>query len=158
MTTTVEMPQASPLAVRADRTCRAAVAEPPAQPCTWDLPHESGSAGAARRMTRETLEDWGLEGDCVDRALVVVSELVTNAVEHALPPITLRLDPPAEQETIRLAVGDGGAAVRKGPWIASCSPDEHGRGCDIIDALTVTHGSRVDADRSTHWADLPLAG
>ncbi|WP_083974029.1 ATP-binding protein [Kitasatospora mediocidica] len=123
----------------------------------WELPHVGEAASTARQVTRAALETWGAGEDCVYQAQLVVSELVTNAVEHALPPITLRLERPQDQETVHLAVVDGGAAAEEGSWTASCAPDEHGRGHGIIEALTLSSGSQRDAHCTTYWADVPLA-
>ncbi|WP_406187274.1 ATP-binding protein [Streptomyces sp. NBC_01006] len=55
-------------------------------PCEWGLPHRPESVGTARRITQAVLDAWDTDNDATDQALLVVSELVTNAVEHALPP------------------------------------------------------------------------
>lgn len=44
----------------------------------------SDTVKAARDMTRATLTDWGLEG-VADDARLVVSELVGNVINHAVP-------------------------------------------------------------------------
>ncbi|WP_328930029.1 ATP-binding protein [Streptomyces sp. NBC_00190] len=56
------------------------------RPCVWKLPHHPASAGTARRITTTVLDGWDVDGETIDQALLVVSELVTNAIEHALPP------------------------------------------------------------------------
>ena len=40
------------------------------------------SVAGARRLTRARLADWRLSGDAHDAAVLIVSELVTNAVVH----------------------------------------------------------------------------
>ncbi|MEV6682603.1 ATP-binding protein [Streptomyces erythrochromogenes] len=123
----------------------------------WALPHHESAVSTARTLAQETLEAWGVGEGCVDSALLVVSELVTNAVEHALPPVTLHLaQPDNERGTLRVAVADGGPSDRPGDWVASCAPDEHGRGSLIVDALTTDHGATTGTAGSTRWADLPL--
>ncbi|MFE6690708.1 ATP-binding protein [Streptomyces sp. NPDC057743] len=47
------------------------------------LPPHYESVGGARKFTRETLAGWGLE-DLFDGVGLVVSELVTNALRHAV--------------------------------------------------------------------------
>ena len=46
---------------------------------------DAGSVRAARDFTRATLQRWGVTTSCDDVA-VVMSELLTNALHHALPP------------------------------------------------------------------------
>ncbi|KOG49747.1 hypothetical protein ADK75_19090, partial [Streptomyces virginiae] len=73
-----------------------------------------------------------MNDDTADNLLLIVSELVTNAIEHALPPLTLHLNHPTNN-TMTIAVTDGGPATHHGPWTTNCTPDEHGRGNNIID-------------------------
>jgi anti-sigma regulatory factor (Ser/Thr protein kinase) len=71
---------------------------------TQTLPSEPRTAGAARDLVRERFAQWDLV-PLVDDVLLVVSELVTNAVLHARPPVTLSLA--CESGTVELAVADG---------------------------------------------------
>lgn len=48
------------------------------------LPARYEAVGDARRFTRRTLDQWDL-GDRFDDVCLVVSELVTNALRHAMP-------------------------------------------------------------------------
>ncbi|MFE2554868.1 ATP-binding protein [Streptomyces sp. NPDC059352] len=120
----------------------------------WELAHHPESAATARRITRAVLIEWGRGEDTIDRALLVVSELVTNAVEHALPPIALHLGLPEPGDTLRIEVDDGGPAEQEGAWTVSCAADEHGRGLDIVALLAAAHGCRTGDDGATYWAVL----
>ncbi|ANB07674.1 regulator [Streptomyces ambofaciens] len=53
------------------------------------LPPRYEAVGEARRFTRKTLDGWDT-GDRFDDVCLVVSELVTNALRHALPADTPR--------------------------------------------------------------------
>jgi anti-sigma regulatory factor (Ser/Thr protein kinase) len=127
--------------------------------CRWPLPHDQRAACDARRAALAALESWGIgrHEDCAERTLLVVSELVTNAVEHALPPIALCLRLcPQGQGVIRVAVDDGGAAREPGAWVSSCTPDEHGRGTLIVDAVATAHGiASAGGGQVRRWADVP---
>jgi anti-sigma regulatory factor (Ser/Thr protein kinase) len=48
-----------------------------------ELPAEMASAGVARRFASDVLLAWGRPKGAVDDAMLVVSELVTNSVQHA---------------------------------------------------------------------------
>ncbi|MER5941581.1 ATP-binding protein [Streptomyces sp. NPDC001928] len=122
----------------------------------WRLPHRPESAGAARRVAHAALQHWGVKVEAIERVLLVVSELVTNAVEHAVPPIALRLEQPVGDK-VHVEVTDGGPSRTKGAWIASCDKDEHGRGGTIIDFLSTAHGSHSGACGAMYWADLAVA-
>ncbi|MET7550861.1 ATP-binding protein [Streptomyces sp. NPDC005500] len=121
------------------------------------LNHDETAASVARSSTRRVLIAWGMSEDVLDEVLLVVSELVTNAVEHALPPISLHLDRQAAPATVHVEVSDGGPAAVPGPWVGSCAPEEHGRGTQIVACLAADHGIRVHQDGTTRWADLRSA-
>ncbi len=55
---------------------------PDAVSCALPARHEA--VGEARRFTRRTCDQWGLD-DRFDDVCLVVSELVTNALRHGLP-------------------------------------------------------------------------
>jgi hypothetical protein len=56
---------------------------------------------------------------------------------------------------LRVEVSNEGPAAGSRPWTQSCSPEEHGRGHVIVDALARAHGSHLTLPGSTWWADLP---
>ncbi|CAL9550746.1 hypothetical protein SUDANB95_04393 [Actinosynnema sp. ALI-1.44] len=70
---------------------------------TW-LPESSVSALMARQFVRETCVRWDVR-DVLDDALLVVTELVQNAVEHACSAPHLRLE--LRGPTLTIAVHDG---------------------------------------------------
>ncbi|MFB7174897.1 ATP-binding protein [Streptomyces sp. NPDC056254] len=103
-----------------------------------ELPFHPTAAGIARRHARQLLTGWGMEDEEIFDALLVVSELVTNAVEHALPPVALHLKVTSAADgstQLHADVSDGGPAPSDGAWTSSCADDEHGRGHDIVAAL-----------------------
>ncbi|MCM2422791.1 ATP-binding protein [Streptomyces sp. RKAG293] len=117
---------------------------------TWQLDHRPESAGDARRIGRRFLRDLHLGEETVHVALLAISELVTNAIEHGLPPLQLHLrhDPTARQ--IWIEATDGGPAPRTGPCAAPRHDDEHGRGLTLVAAVSEAHGTRG----TTRWARL----
>src|SRR5690606_16409039 len=62
----------------------AATADRSAGFATFPLANAADAPGTARRLTRNTLQGWGLE-TLVDDASVIVSELVTNALRYGQP-------------------------------------------------------------------------
>jgi hypothetical protein len=114
----------------------------------------------ARNATRPVLARWGLDEDAVYDSLLVISELVTNAVEHALSPIVLHLRPTVTdgRPGVRIDVVDGGLAPVSGRSAADCPADEHGRGHTIVAALTARSGTRPTRAGAAHWATLDGAG
>ncbi|MBM9510196.1 ATP-binding protein [Actinacidiphila acididurans] len=127
-----------------------------------ELPHRPASVRAARHAAEAVLTSWGLSQEAVYDVMLVVSELVTNAVEHALPPVAVRLrlaDPDADNPVVHVHVyvSDGGPAPSPGSWAASCQTDEHGRGRQVITALARSTGARGTDDSAGHWAVLDAA-
>ncbi|MBM9624540.1 ATP-binding protein [Streptomyces zhihengii] len=122
------------------------------------LPHLPQASSAARAITAAALADWGVSGEVAEAAILVVSELVTNAIEHARPPVVLNLICDRSRHQLRLEVVDGGPSPRAGRWVASCESDEHGRGLGIVGALAKAHGVHPGAGSTTHWACLPTEG
>ncbi len=87
--------------------------------------------------------------------LLVVSELVTNAVEHAQGPLHLHLHRTEADGHVWIGVSDGGPAPRDGEWTRSCTTDEHGRGLAVVAALAEHHGTRTwTGGHTTHWARI----
>ncbi|MFE4922298.1 ATP-binding protein [Streptomyces sp. NPDC056661] len=122
------------------------------------LGNDETAAAAARAETRRVLTEWGIGQARADEVLLVVSELVTNAIEHALPPVNLRLQHQATGGAVHVEVSDGGPSAIPGPWIQSCEPEEHGRGSLIVACLATAHGMRgCRGGGTTQWADLPSA-
>ncbi|MFJ9729522.1 ATP-binding protein [Streptomyces sp. NPDC101209] len=125
---------------------------------TRALEHRPDAAGAARAITRTVLEEWPVEDqDAVESMLLVVSELVTNAVEHALPPVALHLHMERTGEHVWVGVTDGGPTRVEGAWSSSCARDEHGRGLTVVHVLAASHGILTHpGGTATHWARLSV--
>ncbi|MFE0628540.1 ATP-binding protein [Streptomyces sp. NPDC058864] len=126
-----------------------------------ELEHRAVAVAVARRTARTVLTGWSVPEEAVHDAVLVVSELVTNAVEHALPPVALRLRLRRGEldgtAIIRVEVTDGGPAPRHGAWAASCGTGEHGRGAAIVDSLGVGSGVGVRNRGGARWAELLAA-
>ncbi len=105
---------------------------------------------AARRFLFQTLTDWEvteLYGDSV----IVVSELVTNAITHAPSPGELRLS--LLPDVLRVAVTDAGTGAPE-PRHAS-STREGGRGLYLVNALTSAWGMEPLPDGGkVVWAEV----
>jgi anti-sigma regulatory factor (Ser/Thr protein kinase) len=116
------------------------------------LPPAPESVGAARRFVLEILA--GLPTETLDNAALVVSELATNCVLHADSAFLISVTPTARQ--IRIEVTDrGGGTVR----VQHPPPTEaHGRGLQIVNALSHEWGIVPTGDGKTVWFTLPVGG
>jgi serine phosphatase RsbU (regulator of sigma subunit)/anti-sigma regulatory factor (Ser/Thr protein kinase) len=134
------------------------------------LPGGPLAAGAARRFIRAALSEWAriTEPDTfterlTDDALVVVSELVTNAVVHAGTDVDVacRLqDADDEPPGLVVEVGDHhpSRAVRDDSAERPYGIPEYGRGLRLVSALSTAWGITYRTGTKTVWAQLPLDG
>ncbi|MET8509590.1 ATP-binding protein [Streptomyces sp. NPDC004787] len=107
------------------------------------------SAAVARHTARAVLDAWRIGTSTTDAVLLVVSELVTNAVQHAEGPIVLHLHRERAGNRLWIGVTDGGPSPAP-----AHRRHEHGRGQHLIAALTDRNGSHTHAHGATHWAYL----
>jgi anti-sigma regulatory factor (Ser/Thr protein kinase) len=123
------------------------------------LPPLPEAVALVRRSAHTVLASWRLPSDTIEDAVLVISELVTNAVTHALPPVVLHLSRRLGDETcaLRIEVTDAGPASRVRRPADGGQPAEHGRGHGIVTALSLRYGARIHRYGITRWADLPAA-
>jgi anti-sigma regulatory factor (Ser/Thr protein kinase) len=115
------------------------------------VPRESTAARKVRGWVRHCLEQWGAGPSAIERAILVASELVTNAFKYGHGRIEVRLQ--LGQAAARIEVIDEGSdqvlAVREQP-----EDRTSGWGLQIVDSLSARWGV---FEGTTHvWADLPL--
>lgn len=110
-----------------------------------------------RHRAHALLTDRALAPDAVDDALLVISELATNAINHALPPAELRLSLPEVDgcRVLHIEVSDAGPVSPSSSVPGRPESDETGRGLGIVAALSLRRGTRVGPRRTIQWADLP---
>ncbi|MEU6777254.1 ATP-binding protein [Streptomyces sp. NPDC046759] len=120
------------------------------------VPPVAGAVSAVRRRAAAVLADWSVSPDLKEDALLVVSELVTNAIVHARPPAVLRLSwvQGDSGRALRIEVTDAGPAFPVPRSLIGIDPDEHGRGETIVHALATRHGTRTHLGEVTRWAEL----
>ncbi len=116
------------------------------------LPAARPAAALARQVTRAAVAAWRL-GDLADSAVLLVSELVTNAVMHA--------GPDAAGTVLRLEYGGGWLRIevhdtsphaprpRTPDWL-----DESGFGLMLVDSLATKWGVQQTAQGKAVWAEL----
>jgi anti-sigma regulatory factor (Ser/Thr protein kinase) len=115
------------------------------------LPYTPKAPATARSQLR--LFAAHLTATTIDDALVMVSELVTNAIRHGKPEITLHLRLSPDRLTV--AVSDLGEAPV--PRIIPTPPSTqlYGRGLMLVNALAARWGvSSNSGIGKTVWCDL----
>jgi len=123
---------------------------------TVSIPHTRSSVGTARRALVRDLRAAGMAVPVIEDSVLVLSELVSNAVKHAAPlpggDISVRWA--IGRDSVHLEITDGG-----GPTVPRVeSPTASalgGRGLDIVRTVCTGWGVTEGPDRVTVWADLP---
>ncbi|MEU7358044.1 MULTISPECIES: ATP-binding SpoIIE family protein phosphatase [Streptomyces] len=118
---------------------------------TWELTAGLASASEARKHVAAKLAAWGLE-EAVATTELIVSELVTNAVRYAGPPVRLRLI--LQGTGLICEVSDNSSTSPHLRWARTF--DESGRGLFIVAQLTRSWGTRHHVDGKTVWAEQHL--
>jgi hypothetical protein len=118
-----------------------------------DLLPTVDSCPRARDLVAHACHEWGV-ADIAAAAEVVVSELVSNAVLYARPPLHLLLA--MRDGHLHVAVRDGSPVLPQ-PVRGAVPPSaEHGRGLQLIDSFTAAWGSVPTAEGKVVWATLRL--
>jgi hypothetical protein len=120
----------------------------------FELAAHPGSPAQARRLTRARLTGWSVCEDTCDTAVLVVSELVTNAIVHtASTHIVCELQDC--DDLVRIAVRDEGCAPGQPHAATRQRPEEeHGRGLLLVDALCRAWGAHEHGPGLLVWAEL----
>ncbi|WP_435748126.1 SpoIIE family protein phosphatase [Nocardioides sp. SYSU DS0663] len=103
-----------------------------------------------RRAVAAQVAAWGAPAERVDDAKLVISELVTNALIHARPPVDVHLR--RLEDAVLMEVWD--PALLRPRRRRTGGADEHGRGLGIVAALARDWGSRPSEAGKTVWALL----
>ncbi|MER6562692.1 SpoIIE family protein phosphatase [Streptomyces sp. NPDC001027] len=113
----------------------------------WDVAPDPAAVADARKNAVGQLKEWGLTNAAFVTELIV-SELVTNAIRHAAPPIQLRL---IHERSLICEVSD---ASNTAPHMRRARTyDEGGRGLLLVAQLTQRWGTRPTAQGKTIWAE-----
>lgn len=125
------------------------------------IPHGPAGVGQARHRMREQLRGNGVSDAVVDDAVLILSELLSNACRHGRPlgrhtdvgdgdiRAAWRVDPAG---ALTVEVTDGGGPTRPVPATPSVTA-RGGRGLNIINALAQEWGVRDDSSGEvTVWA------
>jgi anti-sigma regulatory factor (Ser/Thr protein kinase) len=121
---------------------------------TWALPGRAESVPETRHRVEALLLAWNRPRETVDAAMLLVTELVTNAVQHTdtadiICTVSLHSD------ALTLSVTDTGAAPYRAPVPAQRDGlEESGRGLALVTALATDWGTRLTAGSREVWARL----
>jgi anti-sigma regulatory factor (Ser/Thr protein kinase) len=116
------------------------------------LPDGPEGANFARRAMSRAAELWRLDRELTETALLLVSEVATNAIRHGTPPVRLSLR--LEKTRLRVEVTDSSPVL---PELTTPNPEQPGgRGLQIVQQLAATWGASSSPRRlgKTVWFEL----
>ncbi|HEY4701379.1 MAG TPA: ATP-binding protein, partial [Streptosporangiaceae bacterium] len=123
---------------------------------TRRFPATSASVGQARRFLLGQLPA-SAQGEDADELVLMLSELSTNAVQHAATDFEVAVYLATDGSRIRVEVSDGALGFPAPPEQVPDAP--HGRGLHIVRALADTWGIEMRREQpgKTVWFSLPLS-
>jgi anti-sigma regulatory factor (Ser/Thr protein kinase) len=119
---------------------------------------DPAEVGRARRWARARLAGSAIAVDepLAETVILLVSELVTNAVVHTGRPAVLRLSlpqtPAVERATHRLEVADGSTRAPVPRWVDG--DETGGRGLALVDGLADRWGWNQEGAGKRIWCEL----
>jgi anti-sigma regulatory factor (Ser/Thr protein kinase) len=119
-----------------------------------EMPAAGSACGVGRRFVAEALRGWGVPEPIVDISMLVTSELVANAVNHAPPPGFLRVQTTDGRVLIEVsdAAEDQPRMVLPGEAVAG------GRGLLLIDRLATRWGWEALPPGKVVWCEVSPPG
>ena len=108
------------------------------------------SSSRARLFVRQALSGR-VDDEVVDDAVLVTSELVTNATVHAGTPSVLEVCVAGDRVVLRVTDADPALPVRRRAVLGGAST---GRGLHLLDVLCARWGSEPAAAGKTVWGEL----
>jgi len=139
------------------------LAADPALLVTWlivgslTLPARPEQVSAARRFVAGAIGD---DHPRADAALLLTSELATNAVLHSrsrLPGGTVTVAVAQDASSVLVTVTDDGSEAGR-PALSPCQEGEHGNGLLLVESLSDSWGYRQEAGHTVVWFTLGTAG
>lgn len=119
---------------------------------SFEFPPTAYAAGTARRVVRELLQVWGVSPGLRPDAELLVTEVVTNAVDHARSDVVLELDVTSAEGWLRVGLADG-STIR--PVIRELSHTAvRGRGMQLVAAIADRWDSEDYRGGKRVWFDL----
>lgn len=123
----------------------------------FGLPALPTSVRPARDTVRDRLRTWQVDGDTCSDAVLLVSELTTNAVLHAGGGHVLcGLMLTGDERRLRIELHDEGSTPVRRPEHRAGPGDERGRGLFLVRQLAARWGSArsTRVEGNVVWAEL----
>ncbi|MFS4095657.1 SpoIIE family protein phosphatase [Streptomyces sp. AF1A] len=116
----------------------------------WEVPSDPAVVPSVRARCRERLERWGLEEVAFTTELIL-SELVTNAIRYAAPPVKVRL---LYGHCLTCEVSDASSTSPR--LRRAATTDEGGRGLFLVAQFAQRWGTRYTSCGKVIWTEQTL--
>lgn len=114
------------------------------------VPSDPRAVLHARRFTSRLCGQAGVDGDLCDRAVLLTSEVVTNALIHGRSEARLRVV--VEPDCVHVEVGDDNS---RHPAVQTVDEDAlDGRGLRLLEVVATDWGVRDDQIGKTVWFEV----
>jgi anti-sigma regulatory factor (Ser/Thr protein kinase) len=120
---------------------------------TSTLPCEPEAVGEARQLVSNALSTWGMGDDLTAAGKLIVSELMTNTIDHTRCRTAKVVVERRREDLVRIGVADKDRSVpdmNKKPSVE----DEGGRGLLLVDKLSHQWGYERFPHGKVVWAEL----
>jgi anti-sigma regulatory factor (Ser/Thr protein kinase) len=115
-----------------------------------EFPADRTAPSRARRFVADTLRSWDVPRERIGDAVLLVSELVTNALLHARS--APRVELTRHQAHVRVAVADDSTTVPRRRRYANDAVT--GRGIALVETLASRWGSERDGAGKRVWFEI----
>ena len=120
----------------------------------WDAEPPVHAVPDTRDRVTLVLAEWGLTDEAVEPTLMVVTELLSNTIDHARGPVSVSVGMSAGG-VVHVKVQD---ASPEPPQMRPPDPARiRGRGVYLVDALSLRWGWTPEPPGKVVWADVPTA-
>lgn len=121
----------------------------------WRFSVDPHAPRRARSHIRDVCARWGVGDEVREAAEIVVTELVTNSVEHASSASVVEVE--GRGDTLRVTVRDygiGHTIPEATTWVAPPTSSPRGRGLAMVAAVSREWGIDRHDDGTTIWAEM----
>lgn len=116
------------------------------------LPPTSSSVTVARHFVTDLLTEWALDGDLIDTAALLTSELMSNAARHTDTDLELRVE--RSEGMVRIGVFDDSHRLPLPARQPADAPS--GRGLQLVETLSAEWGVETEARGKVVWFSLRI--
>jgi signal transduction histidine kinase/serine phosphatase RsbU (regulator of sigma subunit)/DNA-binding response OmpR family regulator len=125
----------------------------PAPALSWAVDSTPAAVKDARHFVASALEMWAVPPAVADGVVLASDELITNAVLHGNPQVSLRLR--RTESSLFVEVHDGARVLPQRMQVGDDS--EHGRGLEIVEVLAQSWGTRYLPRGKAVWCRFSLS-